>query len=93
MASGRPVLGILEEGTEARTIIDEAKCGISVAPGDYDAIEKLIKTFIDMDRDKLAEAHSQFKDKINIWAKPIIKKEKIKNKKTDELDYWVYLTK
>lgn len=55
MASGRPVLGILEEGTEARTIIDEAQCGISVAPGDYDAIEKLIKTFIDMDRDKLEE--------------------------------------
>ena len=55
MASGRPVLGILEEGTEARTIIDEAQCGISVDPGDYDAIEKLIKTFIDMDRDKLEE--------------------------------------
>jgi len=53
MASGKPVLGILEKGTEARTIIDEAKCGISVDPGDYKAIESLINTFISMDIEEL----------------------------------------
>ena len=47
MAAGKPVLGILEEGTEARYIIEEAKCGLSVTPGDYEAIEKLIAHFID----------------------------------------------
>ena len=47
MAAGKPVLGILEEGTEARYIIEEAKCGLSVSPGDYEAIETLIAYFID----------------------------------------------
>lgn len=46
MAAGKPVLGILEEGSEARLIIEEAKCGISVLPGDYEAIEHLIRYFI-----------------------------------------------
>lgn len=46
MAAGKPVLGVLEEGTEARYIIEESQCGKSVTPGDYDAIEKLIAHFI-----------------------------------------------
>lgn len=46
MAAGKPVLGILEEGSEARLIIEEAKCGVSVTPGDYDAIEALIADFV-----------------------------------------------
>lgn len=48
MAVGKPVLGILEEGSEARLIVEEAECGINVAPGDYEAIENLIRTFISM---------------------------------------------
>lgn len=48
MAAGKPVLGILEEGSEARLIVDEAKCGLSVSPGDYPAIHRLIETFIEM---------------------------------------------
>ena len=39
MAAGKPVLGILEEGSEARLIIEEAECVLSVDPGDYEAIE------------------------------------------------------
>lgn len=46
MSAGKPVLGILEEGSEARLIIEEAGCGISANPGDYEAIEKLIDRFI-----------------------------------------------
>lgn len=48
MAAGKPVLGILEEGSEARLIVEEAGCGISVDPGDYAAIENLIQRFIAM---------------------------------------------
>lgn len=48
MAAGKPVLGILEEGSEARLIIEESGCGISVAPGDYEAIETLIDQYICM---------------------------------------------
>ena len=46
MAAGKPVLGILEEGTEARCIVEESDCGLVANPGDYNAIESLIKRFI-----------------------------------------------
>lgn len=46
MSAGKPVLGILEKGSEARLIIDESHCGISVDPGEYTEIEKLIEYFI-----------------------------------------------
>lgn len=48
MAAGKPVLGILEEDSEARLIVEEAGCGISVNPGDYTAIEELVQKFVDM---------------------------------------------
>ncbi len=46
MAVGKPVLGIMEKGAEARLIVEEAKCGICVEPGNYEAIEKLIGDYI-----------------------------------------------
>lgn len=48
MSAAKPVLGILEEGSEARLIIEDSGCGISVAPGDYPAIEELIRKYIQM---------------------------------------------
>lgn len=48
MAAGKPVLGILEKGSEARLIVEEAGCGISVDPGDYEAIEGLMQKFIEL---------------------------------------------
>jgi glycosyltransferase involved in cell wall biosynthesis len=42
MAAGKPVLGVLEKGSEARLIIEETKCGYVVEPGDYDGIENII---------------------------------------------------
>ncbi|MCM1264140.1 MAG: glycosyltransferase [Roseburia sp.] len=59
MAAAKPVLGILEEGSEARLIIEEAGCGISVAPGDYPAIQKLIQRFINMKNEKTLEEMGQ----------------------------------
>ena len=46
MAAGRPVLGVLEEGSEARLIIEEANCGYVTDPGNYDQVEKIIRKFI-----------------------------------------------
>jgi glycosyltransferase involved in cell wall biosynthesis len=46
IAVSRPVLGVLEEGTEARYIVDETKCGLVCEPGDDDRIEEHIKWFI-----------------------------------------------
>ena len=48
MSAGKPVLGILEENSEARLIIEDSECGISVNPGDYEAIETLIHQFINL---------------------------------------------
>lgn len=56
MAVGKPVLGIMDEGAEARLIVEEAECGISVEPGDYKAIEALIGEYIKLQgSEELAE--------------------------------------
>lgn len=63
MAAGKPVLGILEKGSEARLIVEEADCGLSVDPGDYEAIEALICKFIEMrDSSKLGEMGAKGRD-------------------------------
>lgn len=45
-AVGKPVLGVLEENSEIRLIIEETKGGLLSNPGDYDSIEKNINWFI-----------------------------------------------
>lgn len=47
MAAGKTVLGVLEEGSEGRIIIEEAKCGLCVEPGDYEGIYNKINEFIE----------------------------------------------
>lgn len=46
MAAGRPVLGVLEEATEARLIIEEANCGYVTEPNNYQQIEMNLRRFI-----------------------------------------------
>lgn len=38
MAAGKTVLGVLEEGSEARLIIEECGCGLCIEPSQYDLI-------------------------------------------------------
>ncbi len=45
-AAGKPVLGVLEENSEIRLIIEETKGGLLSNPGDYNSIEKNINWFI-----------------------------------------------
>lgn len=45
IAAGKPVLGVLAKGSEARLIIEEAECGHLCEPGDYDAIKRQIYWF------------------------------------------------
>ena len=49
MAVGKPILGVLEKGTEVRNLIEECSCGKCCEPGMYDEIEKLIRWFIKND--------------------------------------------
>ncbi len=62
MAAGKPVLGILEEGSEARLIVEEAQCGVVADPGDYDAIRKVIRYFIDNRGQKAADQKTSAND-------------------------------
>ncbi len=43
MAVGKPILGILEKGSEARNLIKDSNCGICVEPGDYEGIKNKIE--------------------------------------------------
>ena len=44
---GKPVLGVLEKGSEVERLINEIGCGVVSEPGDYDSIEKSIAWYID----------------------------------------------
>lgn len=46
MASGKPILGVLEEGTEVRGLIEECNCGKCCEPGDYVVVAALICWYI-----------------------------------------------
>lgn len=43
MATGKPVLGVLDKGSEARIIVDECNCGVCTEPGNYDGIYNKIQ--------------------------------------------------
>lgn len=47
MATGKPVLGVMEAGAEGRLIIEETKCGQVCEPGEYQKVEGMIQWFID----------------------------------------------
>ena len=47
MAAGKPILGVLEEGTEVRGLIEECGCGKCCEPGDYVEVANLIRWHIE----------------------------------------------
>lgn len=46
MAAGKPVLGVLEKGSDARITIEDSGCGLVCDPGDYEGIRSLINWFL-----------------------------------------------
>ncbi|MCD8019321.1 MAG: glycosyltransferase family 4 protein [Clostridiales bacterium] len=46
-AAGKPVLGVLEKGSEVRCLIEEIGCGLAVEPGNYAGVEDEINWFIE----------------------------------------------
>ena len=44
---GKPVLGVLERGSEVEMLINEIGCGRVSEPGHYEAVEQNIRWFID----------------------------------------------
>lgn len=47
MAVGKPIIGVLEEGTEIRRLIEECNCGKCCAPGDYGKVSNIIRWYIE----------------------------------------------
>lgn len=47
MAAGKPIIGVLEEGTEVRGLIEECCCGKCCEPGDYMEGADTIRWFIE----------------------------------------------
>ena len=47
MAVGKPILGIMEKGSEIRCIVEEANGGICCEPGQYDIVEKNMQWALD----------------------------------------------
>ncbi|ADU27858.1 glycosyltransferase family 4 protein [Ethanoligenens harbinense] len=47
MAAGKPVLAVLESGSEARLILEETTCGLVSDPDDYVLFEQHIRWFIE----------------------------------------------
>ena len=45
MASGRPVVGLVEPGREVARIVAEARCGATVAPGDAAGLAALLESY------------------------------------------------
>lgn len=46
IAAGKPIIGALEENSEARLIIEDTQCGYVTEPGNYEEIENIINTFL-----------------------------------------------
>lgn len=56
MAAGKPILGVLETGSEVRCLIEDTQGGLCCEPGDYDRVEENIRWFIEhADSDDISE--------------------------------------
>ena len=47
MSVAKPIIGVLEEGTEIRGLIEECNCGKCCEPGDYVEVEDIIRWYIE----------------------------------------------
>ena len=46
-SAARPVIGVLESGSEIRCIIENTRGGLCCEPGEYDKVEENLRWFID----------------------------------------------
>ncbi|MFS0620658.1 glycosyltransferase family 4 protein [Priestia megaterium] len=46
IAAGKPILGVLDKGSEARLIIEETQCGYVTEPSNYEGIELVIEKIL-----------------------------------------------
>lgn len=59
LATAKPALAVLEDGTEAKNIIEQTKCGFAASPKEYDKIAELIEKFMATEKSELIEMGSR----------------------------------
>ena len=47
MAASKPIIGVLESGSEVRCLIEDTRDGLCSEPGEYDKVEENIRWFIE----------------------------------------------
>lgn len=47
MSCGKPIIGMMEKGSEARLIMEEVGCGLVCEPGDYESVIRNLKWFVE----------------------------------------------
>ena len=55
MAAGKPIIGVLEKGTEVRGLIKESNCGKCCEPEAYDNVENILQWYINHDDSETIE--------------------------------------
>ena len=58
MATNIPILGILEEGSEAYKIIEDSKCGIIAETGNYEQIRNEIKQLVEQKHEYIKKCNT-----------------------------------
>ncbi|PPA69496.1 glycosyltransferase family 4 protein [Jeotgalibacillus proteolyticus] len=53
MAAGKPILGVLEQGSEAYSLIHKSNCGVTIEPQDYNELIKKIEELSMLEEEKL----------------------------------------
>lgn len=53
MAAGKPIIGVLESGSEASLLIENSNCGVVVEPHSYQKIAQIIGSISEMNSDEL----------------------------------------
>ena len=69
LASGRPVVASVDEGTEVARVVEGAGAGLAVPPDDPDAFTKALVTLLD-DPERAAAMGRSGREFVEAWASP-----------------------
>ncbi|KAA8750768.1 glycosyltransferase family 4 protein [Priestia megaterium] len=79
MAAGKPILGVLEQGSEAQMLIENSQCGVVVEPQDYQSIIKYIEYLYGLENKKLLDLGFNGRDYLDQHLKREISINKYRN--------------
>jgi len=82
MAAGKPIIGVLEQGSEARLIIEETSCGYVTDPGSYDQVEQIIERFL---RERVSSIPTGMSERARAYLVNHLTKEVSIRKYTEEI--------